>query len=122
MGRRVFITVSGTLVMVMGGLMLSQTMSAPKALAEDARKGGPPPVYNPYPPGLLPSDLQSELERVAREVDLIFHEALEQWAATPPPTVAGNPPTLQGSGMRLGQLPGKLGLFDKHISVHETLG
>ena len=121
MGRRVFITVSGTLVMVMGGLMLSQTMSAQKAVAEDARKGGPPPVYNPYPPGLLPSDLQSELERVAREVDLIFQEALEQWAATPPPTVAGNPPTLQGSGMRLVQLLGKLELFDKTISVNQNV-
>jgi hypothetical protein len=72
MGRRVFIAVSGTLAMVMGGLTLSQTMSAQKAVAETARKGGQPPIYNPYPPGLLPSDLQSELDRVAREVDLVF--------------------------------------------------
>jgi cytochrome c peroxidase len=122
MGRRVFIAVSGTLAMVLGGLMLSQTTSAQKAVAEDSRRGGGgPPIYNPYPPGLLPSDLQSELDRVAREVDQIFQEALAQWAATPPPTVAGNPPTLQGSGMRLVQLLGKLELFDKTISVNQNV-
>ncbi len=122
MGRRVFITVSGALAMVLGGLLFSQTMSAQKATAQDARKViTPPPVYNPYPPGLLPPDLDSELARVVREVDAIFQEALAQWAALPPPTVTGNPPTLQGSGMRLVQILGKLELFDKTISVNQNV-
>src|SRR3977135_508438 len=120
MGGRVFITVSGTLAMVLGGLMLSQTMSAQRETTEDARKVRQP-IYNPYPPGLLPSDLQSELDRVAREVDQIFEEALKQWRAIPPPTLAGNPPTLQGSGMRLGQILGKLEFFDKTISVNQNV-
>ncbi len=30
-----------------------------------------PTVYNPYPPGILPSDLSSEIVRVQREVDVI---------------------------------------------------
>ena len=34
------------------------------------------PVYDPYPPGILPSDLNSELARVAREVDVIEARAL----------------------------------------------
>src|SRR5258705_3250534 len=123
MHRSVFITASGTLAIILGALIFSQAVSAQRDVRQGARKksGGMPPIYNPYPPGLLPSDLQPELERVSREVDLIFHEALAQWAATPPPTVAGNPPTLQGSGMRLGQLLGKLELFDKTISVNKNV-
>jgi cytochrome c peroxidase len=30
-----------------------------------------PPIYNPYPPGILPPDLDSEILRVLREVDFI---------------------------------------------------
>ena len=120
MGRRVFITMSGTVAIVLGGLVLSQAMSAQRERADDARNVRQP-IYNPYPPGLLPSDLQSELARVEREVDHIFQEALKQWKAIPPPTVAGNPPTLQGSGMRLVQLLGKLELFDKTISVNQNV-
>jgi hypothetical protein len=26
----------------------------------------PPPIYNPYPPGILPSDIDSEINRVIR--------------------------------------------------------
>jgi hypothetical protein len=111
MGGRVFITVSGTVVMVvLGGLVLSQTTSAQREIAEDRTVRRP--IYNPYPSGVLPSDLQSEIARVEREVDNIFQQTLKQWRATPPPTVAGNPPTLQGSGMRLVQILGKLELFD----------
>ena len=36
-------------------------------------------VYNPYPPGILPSDLRSESARVQREVDLIEERALARW-------------------------------------------
>ena len=36
-------------------------------------------VYNPYPPGILPSDLSSEIARVQREVDLIEGRALARW-------------------------------------------
>jgi cytochrome c peroxidase len=59
-----------------------------------------PPVYNPYPPGILPADLESEIARVRREVQGIFDQALKEWRALPPPTLKGNPPTLQGSGYR----------------------
>jgi cytochrome c peroxidase len=114
-----FITASGTLAIVLGVLIVSQTVTAQRDNSEGGRKPPPaPPIYNPYPPGLLPSDLQSELARVAREVDQIFVQTLARWRAIPPPTVAGNPPTLQGSGMRLVQILGKLELFDKTISVN----
>src|SRR4030081_1483243 len=47
----------------------------------------PPAVYNPYPPGILPSDLNSELARVLREVDFIEERALAQWRALTPPVL-----------------------------------
>src|SRR5258708_4562657 len=56
------------------------------------------PFYTPYPPGILPSDLNSELERVLREVDFIEAKAIAQWKALKPPTLTGQPPTLQGTG------------------------
>ena len=65
----------------------------------------PPPaqVYNPYPPGILPADLDSEIERVRSEIRGIENEALAQFRALPPLTLSntqgvGNPPTLQGTG------------------------
>jgi len=49
----------------------------------------PPPIYNPYPPGILPADLNSETARVLREIDVIERRAIARWRALPPPTVTG---------------------------------
>jgi cytochrome c peroxidase len=76
--------------------------------------------YNPYPPGILPPDLDSEILRVRGEVRAIENEALVQWGALTPPTLTGQPPTLQGTGMRANQLLGKLMNFDEHISPFEN--
>ena len=61
-----------------------------------AQQGSWVTPYNPYPTGILPADLVSEIARVRREVNVIFQQALAQWHALPPPTVTGQPPTLQG--------------------------
>src|SRR6516164_2840471 len=37
-----------------------------------------PRAYNPYPPGILPTDLDEEMARVRREVQFIFNEALNE--------------------------------------------
>jgi cytochrome c peroxidase len=76
-----------------------------------------PTVYNPYPPGILPSDISSELQRVLREANRIEAEAIKQWSALPAPVVAGNPPILQGTGVQSVALLGKLMNFDTTISV-----
>ena len=81
-----------------------------------AQSGPTPPPYNPYPPGILPPDLTSEIARVRREVVTIENEALAQWSALPPPKLTGQSPTLQGTGMRANQLLGKLMNFDENIS------
>src|SRR6201984_1570695 len=75
-----------------------------------------PPPYNPYPPGILPADLTSEIARVLREVDFIESEALAQLRALPPPTLTNQPPLLAKTGQRLNVLVGKALNFDRNIS------
>ncbi|MCU1243620.1 MAG: hypothetical protein JWO71_4346 [Candidatus Acidoferrum typicum] len=79
-----------------------------------------PPPYNPYPPGILPADLNSEIARVLREVDNIEAEALAQLRALPPPILTGNPPTFQNTGQRLNVLIGKALNFDKNMSPFQN--
>src|SRR5260370_38229701 len=76
----------------------------------------PTSIYNPYPPGILPSDIASELARVEREVDFIEAEAIAQWKATPPPTLTGNPPILQDYGTASVEILGKMMNYDKTMS------
>ncbi len=80
------------------------------------REEAPPPFYNPYPPGILPADLNSEIARVQREVEGIEAEAIAQWHALTPPTLTGNPPTLQNTGVQSVEILGKLMNFDENIS------
>src|SRR5713101_6927333 len=76
--------------------------------------------YNPYPPGILPADLVSEIARVRREVNFIFNQALGEWRALPPPTLTGQPPTLQGTGYQAVQTLGKLLNFDENMSPFQN--
>jgi cytochrome c peroxidase len=75
-----------------------------------------PPPYNPYPPGILPANLNSEIARVLREVDRIEGEALAQLRELPPPTLTNQPPLLAHTGQRLNVLVGKALNFDRNIS------
>ncbi len=77
-------------------------------------------IYNPYPPGILPSNIDTELARVLQEVQFIETEAIGQWQALPPLTVAGNPPILQNNGQAAVEILGKLMNFDKNISPNEN--
>jgi hypothetical protein len=71
---------------VLGSAMVFHSLSA---------NGEPPPpsptVYNPYPPGILPSNLSSEIARVLREVDVIEGRAIARWHALKPPILTGQP-------------------------------
>jgi cytochrome c peroxidase len=91
-------------------------VSAQNAFNEKEDKEKPFPIYNPYPAGILPSDLNSELARVLREVDFIEGRALADWHALPALKLTGQPPTLQGDGYQAVQTLGKLMNFDKNIS------
>jgi cytochrome c peroxidase len=100
-------------------LMCTRLTSAQNGAAPKSQWAGheqQPTVYNPYPPGILPSDLDSEIARVIREVDFIENEALAQLRALPPPTLTNQPPVLAHTGQRLNVLVGKVMNFDKNIS------
>jgi len=73
------------------------------AVITNGQQNSSPAVYNPYPPGILPPDLDSEIARVLREVDVIEDRAIERWRSLPPPTrldmrPGPNPPVLKGTG------------------------
>src|SRR3989442_15442596 len=123
MTRRSLIAVLRTFAIVALALSVApQPVPAQKAApvkAGQAREA-PPTPYNPYPPGILPPDLVSEIERVSREVNFIFQQALAEWRALPPPNLTGQPPKLQGSGYDMVQTLGKLMNYDENISVFKN--
>src|SRR6267143_1224657 len=123
MNRQAVIALLRTSAIVVLGLAI-----VPKAVPAGNQQGGqggkheqPPPPYNPYPPGILPADLESELDRVRREVTFIFVQALAQWRALPPPNLTGQPPTLQGSGYDMVQTLGKLMNYDLNMSPFKNV-
>src|SRR5213593_665910 len=121
MTRRGLIAVLRTFAIVALAVSVApQPVPAQKAApakAAPARPVTPPTPYNPYPFGILPADLDSELERVLREINVIYQQAVAEWRALPPPHLTGQPPTLQGSGYDMVQTLGKLMNFDENISV-----
>src|ERR1700723_4339601 len=114
---RVRLTIISVVVLCVVALCMS--VGGRKVSAQSAAAAAEP-IYNPYPPGILPSDLNSELARVLREVNGIEAEAIRQWHAIPPPVVTGNPPILQNTGVPLVEILGKLMNYDRTISPNEN--
>ena len=118
MNRRLLIT-AAVIVLFAGALCLWLTPRTVSAQNEpDAHSHR---IYNPYPPGILPANLDSEIARVLREVDVVEGRAIQRWHSLPPPTRSSqrpgpNPPVLMGSGTELVETLGELMLFDKNIS------
>src|SRR5216684_3683896 len=88
---------------------------------EGDREEPPFPIYNPYPPGILPANLNSEIARVLREIDVIEGRAIQRWHSLPPPTRLAvrpgpNPPVLKDTGTESIETLGELMLFDKNMS------
>jgi len=106
-------------VAVLCVVALCMSASQRKVLAQSAAAAAEP-VYNPYPPGILPSNLDSELARVLREVDGVEAEAITQWKAITPPVATGQPPILQNTGVASVEILGKLMNYDKTISPNEN--
>ena len=112
----------GILIAGIAAAVLESVVVCQGVLAEPQSPLPPSPsessssVYNPYPTGILPSDLDSEIGRVQREIRTIFNEAIAEWHALPPPKSVGNPPTPQGSGYEEMETLGKLLNFDLNIS------
>src|SRR5260370_16730056 len=104
MKRFVWILTCVVSALTMGALLVHlRTVSAQNKVS--AKWTAPPPstqppgtIYNPYPPGILPADLVSEIARVRSEVNFIEAQAIAEWQALPPFTLTGQPPTFQGNG------------------------
>jgi cytochrome c peroxidase len=79
-----------------------------------------PQIYDPYPPGILPRDLNAEIARVLREIDVIEGRAIKRWHSLPPPIVTGQPPILQNTGTEAIETLGELMNFDKNISPNRN--
>ena len=102
----------------LGVVTLFHAYSAEQEQCPNTEILGNPLVYFPYPPGLIPPDLCSEVRRVQREGDVIFKEALAEWRALlPPPVLNGQPPVLEGAGYQAVALLGKLENYDRSMSV-----
>src|SRR6201982_4327240 len=73
-------------------LISTQFMSAQNGKGKEGKgndKDQPTPFYNPYPSGILPADLDSEIARVLREIDVIEARAIQRWQSLPLPTRMG---------------------------------
>src|SRR5260370_27297898 len=104
-----------------GLLFSTRPISAKNKQHEKGDRDQPFPIYNPYPHGILPANLESEIARVLREIDVIEARAIERWHSLPLPTrlpqrPGPNPPVLQGTGTESIETLGELMLFDKNIS------
>ena len=108
------------IILIACAMLMASLILVSPAVAAQPDKGKPPPpgpsVYDPYPPGILPDDLVSEIARVRGEVQSIFNEALAESRALQPPTLTGQPPTLQGTGYQAVQILGKILNFDENMS------
>jgi cytochrome c peroxidase len=93
----------------------------PKVGTAPLADAGSEPVYNPYPPGILPADLDAELARVVREVDVIEGRAMAAWKALQAPTLTGQPPTLQNTGTAAMETLGQLMNFDRNMSAEKNV-
>src|SRR5438128_2349894 len=78
MNRRTLIALPAAVV---GALAVWLSLCSPRVSAPPKAPAPSVPVYNPYPPGILPSNLSSEISRVLREVDVIESRALARWHA-----------------------------------------
>src|SRR5437879_8806492 len=73
---------------------LALWMFNPRVVSAEDDEARSLPIYNPYPPGILPPNLNSEIKRVLREIDFIEARAIARWKALMPPTLTNQPPVL----------------------------
>jgi cytochrome c peroxidase len=105
---------------VVVGCVLALVMALAKRKVSPSGSALSVSVYNPYPPGILPPDLDSEIARVLREADVIEDRALTRWHTLQPPVLAGQPPVLTNIGTEATETLGELMLFDRNMSANRN--
>jgi cytochrome c peroxidase len=117
MNRRMLTIIS---VVVLCVVALCMTLAGRKVSAQSASALADP-VYNPYPPGILPANLNSEITRVLTEIDFIEARAIARWKALKPPTLTNQPPILKDTGTEAIETLGELMNYDRHISPNRNV-
>ncbi len=102
MNRRMLTIIS---VVVLCAVALCMSLTGRKVSAQSAPALSDP-VYNPYPPGILPANLSSEIARVLAEVDFVESR--------------GQPPILQNTGTEAVETLGELMNYDRRISPNKN--
>jgi cytochrome c peroxidase len=119
--------VKAALATVLGILSVPLTGLTEVRAQGAAKVDQPFPAYNPYPPlpgsvppTVLPPDLQSEIDRVRREVQTIFGRYFAEWQALTPPTPTGQPPRLFPTGYDAVRILGGLLNYDENMSPFQN--
>ena len=108
-------------LMVLGALFIFRGLLAHSETTQtETQPATPVPIYNPYPPGILPADLNAEIARVLREIDVIEERAIQRWHNLTPPVVTGQPPILKNTGTQAVEILGELMQYDKRISPNRN--
>ena len=116
MNRRMLTIIS---VVVLCAVALCMSLTGRKVSAQSASALSDP-VYNPYPPGILPANLSSEIARVLAEVDFVESRAITRWHNLTPPTLTGQPPILKNTGTEAVETLGELMNYDRRISPNRN--
>src|SRR3989441_7283280 len=116
MNRRMLTIIS---VVVLCAVALCMSLTGRKVSAQSAPALSDP-VYNPYPPGILPANLSSEIARVLAEVDFVESRAITRWHNLTPPTLTGQPPILKNTGTEAVETLGELMNYDRRISPNRN--
>ena len=114
-------------LMVLAALIIFRSLSAQSqtpqtGTIQDTQSDAPAQIYNPYPPGILPADVNAELARVVREIAVIEDRAIQRWHNLPPPTLTGQPPILQNTGTEAVEILGELMNYDKNVEIRRLPG
>src|SRR5438445_8745799 len=117
MNRRMLTIIS---VVVLCAVALCMTLTGRQLTPESAIQLSTP-TYHPFPPGLLPSNLEAELARVLAEVDFVEARAVARWKALTPPTLANQPPILKYTGTEAIETLGELMNYDRNISPNRNV-
>src|SRR5947208_3811133 len=116
MNRRMLTIIS---VVVLCAVALCMSLTGRKVSAQSAPALSDP-VYNPYPPGILPANLSSEIARVLAEVDFVESRAITRWHNLTPPTLTGQPPILKNTGTEAVETLGEPMNYDRRISPNRN--
>src|SRR6266404_5641083 len=121
MRPRILMRLFTACLMVLGALFIFRGFLAQSETTQAGTpQATPVPIYNPYPPGILPDDLNAEIARVLQEIAFIEGRAIQRMNSLQPPILTGQPPILMNTGTEAIETLGELMQYDKNISPNRN--